>query len=241
MHSNRPLVELFGLTFDVSIILTTSIAAFIVFIIIVLCTRKLKEGTPGKWQNFLEWMLEQVENIMLSSIGSRDNLFILSFGVVLFLYLFIANIMGIPFSFVAGEESFVWWKSPTADPHITMTMSIMMIFYIHLIDIRLHGIKKYLLSYIKPIKILLPINVLEQFSTALTLGLRLFGNIYAGEVLLALLAGSIVSGLGSGLLAAVPMILWQAFCIFIGTIQAYLFVLLTMIYIGQRVNEASHA
>ncbi|MGM0904392.1 MAG: F0F1 ATP synthase subunit A [Bacillota bacterium] len=237
MHSNRPLVKLFGLTFDLSIILTTSIAALIVFMIIVLCTRKLKERTPGKWQNFLEWMIEQVENIMHSSIGNRNNLFILSFGVVLFLYLFIANMMGIPFSFVAGEKSFVWWKSPTADPHITMTMSIMMIVYIHFIDIRLHGIKKYLLSYIKPIKVLLPINVLEQFSTSQTLGLRLFGNIYAGEVMLTLLASSIVSGLGMGLLAAVPMVLWQAFCIFI----AYLFVLLTMVYIGQRVNEASHA
>lgn len=241
MHANRPLVELFGLTFDLSSILTTSIAALIVFMIIVLCTKNLKEGTPGKWQNFLEWMLEQVENIMISSIGTRENLFILSFGVVLFLYLFVANMMGIPFSVVAGEDSFVWWKSPTADPHITMTMSIMMIAYIHFIDIRLHGIKKYLLGYIKPLKILLPINVLEQFSTALTLGLRLFGNIYAGEVLLTLLAGSIVSGVLPGLLAALPLIVWQAFCLFIGTFQAYLFVLLTMVYIGQRVNEASQA
>lgn len=78
MHSNRPLVELFGLTFNLSIILTTIIAALIVFLFISLCTKKLKEGTPGKWQNFLEWMIEQVEKMMLSSIGNRDNLFILS-------------------------------------------------------------------------------------------------------------------------------------------------------------------
>lgn len=123
----------------------------------------------------------------------------------------------------------------------------MMIVYTHFIDIRLNGFKSYLKSFFKPFKALFVINILEQFATTLTLGLRLFGNIYAGEVMLAILAGAVtngfnsgwITGIGAGLLTAFPMIIWQAFCLFIGGIQAYIFVTLFMVYIGQRLNEAT--
>jgi F-type H+-transporting ATPase subunit a len=65
-----------------------------------------------------------------------------------------------------------------------------------------------------------PINAIEQLATTLTLGLRLFGIIYAGEVMLALLASAVTQGFAIAALASVPMLIWQAFCIFIGTIQA---------------------
>lgn len=247
MHSTRPLVQIFGMTFDLSIILTSTISALIVLIFVYICTRYITEKKPGKLQNLMEWIIDFVENIMINSIGSKENFFILSAGVGLILYLFVANILGIPFSIIAGEEHATWWKSPTADAHVTLTLAIMMIVYTHFIAIRLHGFKNYLLSFFKPFKALFVINILEQVATTLTLGLRLFGNIYAGEVMLAILAGAVTkgfnagwfTGLGAGLLTAAPMMIWQAFCLFIGGIQAYIFVTLFMVYIGQRVNEAA--
>jgi F-type H+-transporting ATPase subunit a len=246
MHTTRPLVELFGLTFDLSIILTSTVSALIVLVFVYACTRDITVKKPGKLQNLIEWIVEFVENIMVSSIGSKDNYFILSAGVGLILYLFIANILGIPFAIIVGENNVSWWKSPTADAHVTLTLAIMMIAYTHFLDLRLHGLKKYLLSFFKPFKALFLINILEQFATTLTLGLRLFGNIYAGEAMLAILAGAVnkgfqsgwLNGIGAGLLTAAPMIIWQAFSLFIGAIQAYIFVTLFMVYIGQRVNEA---
>ncbi|EKN70206.1 F0F1 ATP synthase subunit A [Neobacillus bataviensis LMG 21833] len=185
----------------------------------------------------MEWILEFVKDIMNSSMVASNNLFILSTGVALLMYLFIANLMGVPFSIITVEEHPVaWWKSPTADAHVTMTLAIMIIAYTHFIDIRLHGFKHFFISFFKPFKILFPINAIEQLATTLTLGLRLFGNIYAGEVMLALIANTVTHGFFISLLASVPMIIWQAFCIFIGAIQAYIFVTLTMVYIAHRIT-----
>lgn len=233
----RPQVVLFNVTFDLSIILTSTIAAIIVFLIAYLFTLKPAADVPKKWQNFMEWVIEFVKDIMNNTIGASSNLFILSTGVVLLMYLFIANLMGIPFSVATAEKnSVVWWKSPTADAHVTMTLAIMIIAYTHFIDIRMHGFRHFFLSFFKPFKILFPINAIEQFATTLTLGLRLFGNIYAGEVMLALLAGAVTHGFVIASLASIPMMIWQAFCIFIGAIQAYIFVTLTMVYIAHRLT-----
>jgi F-type H+-transporting ATPase subunit a len=247
MHSSRPLVQVFGLTFDYSIIITSTFAAGVVLLFVYLCTRNITEEKPGKMQNLMEWVINFVENIMVNSMGRKDNFFVLAGGVGLILYLFLSNILGIPFSVIAGSDHATWWKSPTADAHVTMTLAIMMIVYTHYISIRMFGFKKYVLSFLKPFKPLVIINVIEQFCTTLTLGFRLFGNIYAGEIMLAILAGLVANGfdggflpgLGIGLAAALPMIIWQAFCLFIAGIQAYIFVTLFMVYIGIRINESA--
>lgn len=237
MHYTRPLVTWFNLTFDLSIVLTSTIASIIVFFIAILSVRNLTIKTPKMWQNFMEWIIEFVQNIMQTTIGRADNLFILSTGVALLMFIFIANLLGLPFSYVTGtNEHISWWKSPTADAHVPMTLAIMMMAYTHFIDIRMHGFKHYFLGYFKPFKFLFIINILEQFCTTLTLGLRLFGNIYAGEIMLSILAGSINNGLLPAVLASIPMIIWQGFCIFIGGIQAYIFVTLTMVYIAHRLT-----
>lgn len=185
----------------------------------------------------MEWIIEFVQDIMETSMGIKNNLFILSTGVTLLLYIFISNLLGVPFSIVTTEENPVsWWRSPTADAHVTMTLAIMIMAYTHFIDIRLHGFKLYFLRFFKPFKALFVINILEEITTTVTLGLRLFGNIFAGEMMLALLAGTINKGILYAAFASFPLIVWQAFCIFIGAIQAYIFVMLTMVYIGHRIT-----
>lgn len=237
MENRRPQIVLFHLHFDLSIIITSTVSAIIVFLLAYLLTRNLSTGTKRKGQNFMEWLVEFVQDIMQNAIGQTNNLFILATGVCLLMYLFISNLLGVPFSIVTiGENPVSWWRSPTADAHVTMTFAIMIMAYTHFIDIRLHGFKHYLLSFFRPYKALFAINILEEFSTTLTLGLRLFGNIFAGEVMLALLASSIEKGILFALLASFPMLIWQGFCLFIGAIQAYIFVTLTMVYIGHRLT-----
>jgi F-type H+-transporting ATPase subunit a len=237
MEYSRPQVVWFHLTFDLSIILMTTVAAVIVFLIAYLSTLHATTGTSNKWQNFMEWVTEFVQDIMETSMGSKKNLFILSTGITLLLYIFISNLLGIPFSIITSEEKpVIWWKSPTADAHVTMTLAIMIMAYSHFIDIRMHGFKQYFLRFFKPYKALFAINILEELSTTVTLGLRLFGNVFAGEVMLALLAGTVNNGILYAVFASFPLIVWQAFCIFIGAIQAYIFVTLTMVYIGHRIT-----
>ena len=83
-----------------------------------------------------------------------------------------------------------------------------------------------------------PIKIIEEFANTLTLGLRLYGNIYAGEILLALLAGGLATGIvGEQLQQYFQLLLWQGFSVFIGAIQAFIFTMLTMVYISHKVSQ----
>ncbi|CRK83587.1 F0F1 ATP synthase subunit A [Neobacillus massiliamazoniensis] len=238
MEYSRPQVVFFHVTFDLSVLLTTTVTALIVFLFACLSTRKISLSTKNKWQNIMEWIVEFVQGIMHTSMGSTNHLFILATGVSLLMYLLIGNLLGVPLAIIStGENPVLWWKSPTADAHVTMTLAIMIMAYTHFIDVRLHGFKHYFSSYFKPFKALFAINILEELSTTLTLGLRLFGNIFAGEVMLAILASAVNKGILAAFFASMPLLIWQGFCIFIGVIQAYIFVALTMFYIGRRLSN----
>src|SRR5690606_41518886 len=107
------------------------------------------------------------------------------------------------------------------------------------------GASEYGKDFFKPMAFLFPLKLIEEFANTLTLGLRLFGNIYAGEILLGLLAGLAVNGYETGIMsgilgtlgAIIPMLLWQGFSIFVGAIQAYIFVMLTMVYMSHKVSH----
>ena len=83
-----------------------------------------------------------------------------------------------------------------------------------------------------------PIKFIEEFTYNLTLGLRLYGNIYAGEILLLLLVSLITTG---GVLGAVggfiPLMVWQGFKLFISAIQAFIFVMLAMVYLSHKLSD----
>lgn len=83
---------------------------------------------------------------------------------------------------------------------------------------------------------LLPLNIIGEFASTLTLGLRLYGNIYAGEVLIALLAGLATSSIFGFVGAIIPSIAWMGFSIFVGGIQSFIFVMLTMVYMSNKVR-----
>lgn len=235
MNHEAPMQEFMGLWFNLSNVLMITVASVLVFIIAVVSTRKLAMKPTGL-QNFLEWVMDFVRNLIKSNMdwktGGRFHLL----GLTLIMYIFISNMLGLPFAIAVGHD--LWWKSPTADPVITLTLAVMVTALSHYYGVKLKGMKGYAKGFVQPVGFLLPLKIIEEFSNTLTLGLRLYGNIYAGEILLALLAGSLAaSGFAGILVAALPTIVWQAFSIFIGSIQAFIFTLLTMVYISHKVSE----
>ena len=90
--------------------------------------------------------------------------------------------------------------------------------------IRSSGLRNYLKHFVQPFPILLPLNILEELIKPLTLALRLFGNIFAGGIMLALI------GLLPAYLLWAPNVLWKLFDMAIGGIQAFIFALLTVLY-----------
>ncbi|WP_436861970.1 F0F1 ATP synthase subunit A [Staphylococcus caeli] len=241
MQHDHPLVSwnVFGLdiVFNLSSILMLVITAIIVFVIAIICTRNLKKRPTGK-QNFIEWVFDFVRGIIESNLAWSKGGQFHFLAVTLILFLFVSNMIGLPFSIISGHT--LWWKSPTADATVTLTLSTLVILLTHFYGVKMKGTKGYFKNYTKPI-FLLPINVFEEFTSTLTLGLRLYGNIFAGELLLGLLAGLVTgdSTRAWGWIIGLPgLVIWQGFSIFIGTIQAYIFIVLTMVYMSHKVQDS---
>jgi F-type H+-transporting ATPase subunit a len=221
--------------FDGTVAMMTIISCIIVFLVVFICTRNLQMKPKGK-QNFIEWVIDFVRGIVADNIpGSQVNNFHL-LGVTMFLFVFVANEIGLVTKIVTADDVSLW-KSPTADPYVTLTLALIVISLTHFFGIKTLGFKNYLInSYLKPVGFLLPLKIIEEFTNVITLGLRLYGNIYAGEVLLGLIANMFTSLGWWSLPIALPLeMIWIGFSLFIGAIQAYVFVTLTMVFMSHKI------
>ncbi|MGF6953267.1 F-type H+-transporting ATPase subunit a [Neobacillus sp. B4I6] len=235
MHHEVPEFKFMGLWFNGANMLMITVASLIVFLIAVLSTRKLAMKPTGM-QNFFEWVMDFVKGIINSTMDWKDGGRFHILGITLIMYVFVSNMLGLPFAIVVDEK--LWWKSPTADPIITLTLAVMVLALSHYYGVKLKGVKGYAEGFFSPMKFLFPLKIIEEFANTLTLGLRLYGNIYAGELLLSLLATGLAHQGIAGTIAAVPLTLvWQGFSIFVGTIQAYIFTMLTMVYLAHKVSH----
>ena len=236
MNHEAPMWEFMdtGIHFNLANVLMMTIASLIVFIIAVAATRKLAMKPTGI-QNFIEWVMDFVKNIINSNMDWRTGGQFLMLGMTLILYVFVSNMLGLPFSIVIGDQ--LWWKSPTSDPAITLTLAVMVMGLTHYYGIKMRGMKNYAKTYVQPMGFLFPLKIIEEFANTLTLGLRLYGNIYAGELLLTLLAGLGTSSVLGAATAALPMLAWEGFSIFVGSIQAFIFTMLTMVYLSHKVSD----
>ena len=234
MNHGAPTYELMGLTFNLGNVLMITVASVIVFLIAVLSTRKLAVKPTGM-QNFMEWVVDFVRNIINSNMDWNTGGRFLVLGVTIIMYIFVSNMLGLPFSVTYDGD--LWWKSPTADPVVSLTLAVMIVVLTNFYGIKMRGFKGYSKNFVSPMPFLFPLKIIEEFANTLTLGLRLFGNIYAGEILLSLLAGSMATGIWGNVFAIVPTVIWQGFSVFIGAIQAFIFTMLTMVYMAHKVSE----
>ncbi|WP_082706144.1 F0F1 ATP synthase subunit A [Aneurinibacillus sp. XH2] len=249
------------MTFDIPVMLMTVLTAVLVFIVVMISTRNMTSGVPRGWQNFFEWVIDFVRGIAGQFMDAKTSTKFVTLALTLFLYIFIGNQLGVMANFSVlytepnpalgitqevinehGHEvvhdgktvkgvTVNWFKSPTASPSVTFGLALMVLLYAHYL-----GIKKDPAGYVKhwfqPHPLMFILHVMEEFIIKpLTLPLRLFGNIFAGEVLIAfLLAGSVA-------VVSLPLIVWLGYSLFVGTIQAYIFTTLTLVYISQKVVD----
>lgn len=236
MDHGAPIIEIAGLQFNLANNMMILVACVITFLIAFIATRNLQLKPTGK-QNFIEWVLDFVKNIINSAMDWKSGARFLMLGMTLIMYIFVSNMLGLPFSVIVGPDHELWWKSPTADPAVTLSLSMLILALTHYYGVKMKGAGNYARSYFQPMGLLFPIKIIEEFANTLTLGLRLYGNIYAGEILLGLLAGlgagSVLGAVGS----FIPMIAWQGFSIFVGSIQAFIFTMLTMVYLSHKVAD----
>lgn len=255
MEHLAPVLDLGGFRLDLSALFMIVLSSLIVFILCRLAVRNLSVENPGKLQNFMEWVVEFVQGIIGQTMDYKKGMPYLSLGLTLILYIFVSNMLGLPFGivteahdaqhatflgmhlFIEGHHehlSFTWWKSPTADASMTMALALIVIVLSHVQGLRTNT-KHYLKHYThNPNIVFLPLHLIEIVSKPLTLGLRLFGNIYAGEVMIAVI-------MGLGFVGIPALMVWQGFSVFVGAIQSFVFTMLTMVYISQNItHEEDH-
>lgn len=229
------------LTFDKGTLLMLFVTCTIVFLLAVVGTRSLSMKPKGV-QNFLEWIVDFVRGIIKSNMDWQTGGRFLTLGLTLIMFVFVGNMLGLPFGITYHHE--LWWKSPTADPVVTMTLAVLITGLSHYYGVKMNGVGGYVKGFFTPQWWLFPLKIIEEFANTLTLGLRLYGNIFAGEILLGLLAklstSLFVAG-GLGILGTavvvLPTMVWQGFSIFVGAIQSFIFVMLTMVYLAHKVSH----
>jgi F-type H+-transporting ATPase subunit a len=167
---------------------------------------------PGSMQAVVETVVSVIED-QLGAILNRDPTPFLPMLGTLFIFLLFANLSGI----VPGV------RAPTAVIETPAALAIVVFFSVHYYGVRVRGLGPYLKGYLKPNPMLLPLNVLSEFTRSFSLAMRLFGNVMSDELVLGIILAL------AGLFVPIP---FMAFAILVGIVQAYIFSVLAAVYIG---------
>jgi F-type H+-transporting ATPase subunit a len=232
----HPMVHLFGLSVDYDIVLSTLVAMVIFLALMFRMTATVSEGVPGKLQVLWEMIQEMVSGLATSVMGERGKKFV-PLGVTLFVFILICNWIGVlPTSMHPGSSGDIL-PAPTSDVNLPLAMAALVIVWVHVESLRARRIGGYLRHYKQPMAALLPINVIEEITKPVTLTFRLFGNIFSGVIMI-----SVITTLLPIYAIPVAEIVWKPFDdLFIGAIQAYIFMLLAIMYFGMATShDESH-
>ena len=204
---------------------------------------------PRGLQNFMEMVLEQFFTLLDDVIGAEGRRY-LPLIATLGLFILVSNLMGLLPGLIA----------PTANLNTTAACALIVFFAYHWIGVRKQGVVGYLKHFCGPIPWLAPlmfiIEIFSHFARPLSLALRLFGNMTGGHILLSVIfflslalagwgfSGSLAGAIG-GLPASGLMILFTVgflipLKILVSFLQAFIFVMLSMLYIAGAIEEAEH-
>jgi F-type H+-transporting ATPase subunit a len=229
-------------TFNYDSIISSVLAILVTIGVAFWIRGQLRSGTPSKVQAVFEWGYDLLRGLVKENVAD-DALFIIPLALTLFLYILVANWLEfLPLGL------FPALRGANTDFNQTLAMGLIVIVVVQWYSVSVLGWLGYLRRFTKPFELPLPVrigyiplNVLEEVVKPITLALRLFGNIFAGGIMIALLAGLgsfALAGIAAG---TVGLIIWKAFdVIFIGFIQAFIFMLLTVIYFGMGREGLEH-
>ncbi len=219
--------------------------------------KKATAGVPGGLQNFVEMIIDFIDDTTQSIFHHKNDL-IAPLALTIFVWVFLMNLMDlVPVDWIpmlATSLGISHMKVvATTDPNITMSMALSVFVLIIYYSIKCKGIGgflKELYGHPFPVVFLYPINFVLELVTLiakpLSLGLRLFGNMYAGEMIFILIAlmfsvhafgfGEVLMVAGGGLMQFV----WAAFHVIVITLQAFVFAVLTIVYLAQAHEAEAH-
>lgn len=213
------------LQFNPKTMIMTWIVMILVLLFAIAATRNMSMRRPRGAQNVLEMIFEGIRSLVNQNMSPQKGATILCVVVTYFIFILFSNLIGLVPTL----------SSPTADYNTTLGLALCTFFLIYFMGVKYKGIG-YFKHYVQPFVFFLPINLLEDFSKPITLTFRLYGNIYGGEGLIAVLLG-LLGGWAHVFGGFIASVIWLAFSIFVGFIQAFLFTMLSIAYFSLAVKE----
>ncbi len=211
--------ELFGhvCVFNYEFIFFTWAVMFLIIIYALLATRNTKL-VPGGLQSSAELLVGTWDDLVKDSLGLEDRKY---FPLVctVFILFWICNMIGV----VPG------FKEPTQDLNTTLSLGIIGFIVAHYSGIKAKGFGPYLKAYCEPIFFMAPLNIIGELSKVISISFRLFGNIMGGSIIILVVSHLVYS-------LVLPPFLYAFFGLFVGTIQAFVFTMLTLVYISVQIR-----
>jgi F-type H+-transporting ATPase subunit a len=220
--------------------------ALILSFVFWLAARKAHAGVPSGVLNLIEMIIEFIDSNVKDTFPHRSR-YVAPLALTIFTWVFMMNLMDlVPVdwipqlaAWVAGDPHFYFKIVPTTDPNITLGMGFTVFFLMIFFTCKEKGV----MGFVKELTlhpfnhpVMIPFNfILETISwlaKPISLGLRLFGNLYAGEVIFILIAIMYGAGWGLGLFAGILQWGWAVFHVLIITLQAFIFMVLTLVYMS---------
>ncbi len=207
-----------NMTFNLEVILMTWIVIILLLIFGYFSSRN-KSRLPGPLQVVGELFVEQLFGLAEETL---DKELAKKYGPLvcaLFMFLALSNWLGI----------LPHLEEPTKDLNTPLSLGLMGFFIAHYTGIRVKGIKNYLKGYTEPFFFMVPLNIIGELANVVSISFRLFGNIMGGSIIIL-----VVSYLTYSIV--LPPFLNAFFGLFVGTIQAFVFTMLTTVYISLQVK-----
>jgi len=208
---------------------------------------KASAGVPGGWLNFVEWIVEFIDDSVRGSFSGKNDV-VAPLALTIFVWIFLQNLMDlVAVDFIPGLATLIgipYLKIvPSTDPNITFGMSLSVFWLILYYSIKIKGVGGFVGELtLQPFgKWALPVNLFLEgvtlISKPISLALRLFGNMYAGEMIFILIALMYGAGWVMGAFGGLLQLGWAIFHILIITLQAFIFMTLTIVYLDMAHQE----
>lgn len=223
----HPRFTLFGLGMNRDTVISTVVAGGILIALGLIMRRQITAGVPGKLQLAFESLVSYIHDLVEESMGVKVAPFVVPLATTLFAFILIANMVEV----VPTQDRLI---SPTSDINLTAAMALLVVGWVHITGIQKKGLLGYVRSFTGAPRWLIPFRGLEEVAKPLSLALRLFGNLFAGGLMIQLIA------LLPSFVLWLPTVVWKLFDMFIGGIQALIFALLTVVYFSHAVSTEAH-
>ena len=208
---------------------------------------RVTSGTPGKLQNFIEWIVDFIEDNVRGSFSGKNDL-IAPLALTLFVWILLMNLMDlVPVDWIPELAKLLGIEYmkvvPTTDPNVTFAMALSVFVLMIYFNIKNKGVSGFLGELtLQPFgKYMMPVNLflegISLLAKPLSHSLRLFGNLYAGEMIFILIALLFSTGWVLGIMGGFLQWAWAVFHVLIVLLQAFIFMVLTIVYMDMAHHQ----